>query len=204
MEENILKVPTKEHNDNMLKPPTKAKPVPKSKPVKKAPAAPVPTVDHTALLAEFVSGNKFGDDLKTWLEAQAVVPSVEKLVFHLLTETERSAPDLECAWAEPSKYGAVLLSLVEDDLLKQMEVLFAIQKYCDDIGMPKLNDEYVVQAMFRSMYKFDLADDETFGLWKDDESPENETGKLKAVIQTVDWFNWLEEEDDDDDEEYEE
>jgi hypothetical protein len=95
------------------------------------------------------------------------------------------------------------LSLVEDDLLKQMEVLFAIQKYCDNIGFPKLDDEYVVQAMFRSMYKYDLADDETFALWKEDESPEHETGKLKAVIQTVEWFNWLEE-DDDEDEDYEE
>lgn len=219
MEENILKVPTKEQSanfltlpvkareddDNMLKPPSKSKPAAEPKPAKSAPAAPAPVVDHSAILAEFASGSKLGNDLKTWLEEQGVLPSVEKLVFHLLTETEKSSPDLECAWAEPDKYGTALLSLVEDDLLKQMEILFAIQKYCDQIGNPKLNDEYVVQAMFRSMYKYDLADDETFALWKEDESPEHETGKLKAVIQTVDWFNWLEEDDDDDDEDdYEE
>lgn len=210
MEDNILKVPSKQQSANFLSPPSKerdenivgpsskAKPVTESKPVKSAPPG---VVDHSAVLAEFVSGNTLGSDLKIWLQAQAVVPSVEKLVFHLLTETEKSSPDLECAWAEPNKYGTVLLSLVEDDLIKQMEVLFAIQKYCDRIGMPKLNDEYVVQAMFRSMYKYDLADDETFSLWKEDESPEHETGKLKAVIQTIDWFNWLEE---DEEEDYEE
>jgi hypothetical protein len=41
-------------------------------------------------------------------------------------------------------------------------------------------------------------------MWKEDESPEHEAGKLNAVIQTVDWFNWLEEDDDDDDDEEEE
>merc|ERR1712224_1187823 len=188
----------------MLKPPSKPKPVAETKPVKDAPAAPPPTVYHSALLAEFASGKKFGNELKSWLEEQGLLPSVEKLVLQILTENEKSSLDLECAWAEPDKYGTALLSLVEDDLLKQMEVLFAIQKYCDKIGMPKQNDEYVVQAMFRSMYKYDLADDETFSLWKEDESPEHETGKLKSVIQTVDWFNWLEEDDEEDDDDYEE
>ena len=53
--------------------------------------------------------------------------------------------------------------------------------------------------MFRAMYKYDLADDETFALWKEDESPEHEKGKMKTIIRGVDWFNWLEEEDEEDD-----
>jgi hypothetical protein len=205
MEENILKVPTKDHSDNFLKAPSKVKPKPVAEKNKTAPSAPAPVkvVDDSDILAEFASGNKLGTDLQAWVESLPVVPSVERLVFHLLTETEKSTPDLECGWAESAKYGAALVSLVEDDLLKQKEILFAVQKYSQSLGMPKLDDEYVVQAMFRAMYKFDLADDETFTLWKEDESPEHEAGKLKAVIQTVDWFNWLEEEDDDE-EDYEE
>ena len=205
MEENILKVPTKDHSDNFLKAPSKVKPKPVAEKSKSAPSAPTPVkvVDDSDILAEFASGNKLGTDLQAWVESLPVVPSVERLVFHLLTETEKSTPDLECGWAESTKYGAALVSLVEDDLLKQKEILFAVQKYSQSLGMPKLDDEYVVQAMFRAMYKFDLADDETFTLWKEDESPEHEAGKLKAVIQTVDWFNWLEEEDDDE-EDYEE
>jgi hypothetical protein len=56
------------------------------------------------------------------------------------------------------------------------------------------------------MYKYDLTADEAFFEWKEDESEEHAGGKLKAVIQTVDWFSWLEqeEEDEDDEEEYEE
>lgn len=51
------------------------------------------------------------------------------------------------------------------------------------------------------MYKFDLAADEAFAEWKEDESTEHEAGKLNTVIQTVEWFNWLEADDDDDDDE---
>lgn len=59
--------------------------------------------------------------------------------------------------------------------------------------------------MFRAMYKYDLAESDAFAEWKEDESDEHEQGKMKAVIQTVDWFLWLEEDDDDEDEEeYEE
>jgi hypothetical protein len=206
--ENVLKPPSKEHADNILKPPSKeksAKTEAKSKTVAPHPPAPAAvSFDDSEILAEFVSGQKYGEELKAWLNEKAPIPSVEKLVFHLLIETEKLNPDVECAWAAPDKYGAALVSVVEDDLLKQMEVLFAIQKYCDKLGMPKLNDEYVIQAMFRSMYKFDLAGDEAFLMWKDDESPEHEAGKLNAVIQTVDWFNWLEEDEEGDEEDEEE
>jgi len=154
-------------------------------------------------LKEFVSGGKLGDELKQWLSDQGTcIPPVEKLVFQLLLENEQKNPDLECTWAEPSKYGAALLSLVEEDIYAQMQILWGIQKYCDKLGFPKLKDEYLVQTMYRAMYKFDLAGEEAFAEWKDDESNEHSNGKLKAVIQTVDWYSWLEEDDEEDDEEY--
>jgi len=160
---------------------------------------------EASLLNEFISGDKLGADLQQWCTDQAaVLPSVEKLIYHLLTEKEQKNPNPECPWAEPSQYGAALLSLVEDKAYEQMQVLWAIQKYCDSIGFPKLKDEYVVQTMFRAMYKYDLAEAGAFDEWKEDESEENSRGKTTAVIQTVDWFAWLEEDDEDDDEEYEE
>lgn len=214
MEENILKIPTKEHAENILKPPTKvhaenvlvppkketkAPPAPKAVP---EPVVPV-VVDDSAVIEEFCSGKRLGDDLKTWLSEQ-IVPNVKSLLFAFLEDHEKLNPDVSCAWAGADKYGAALVALVEDDLLKQVDVLFAIQKYCDKLGMPKLDGEYVIQAMFRAMYQFDLASDEAFEMWKEDESDENNAGKVNAVIQTVDWFNWLEEDDDEDEEDYEE
>jgi len=153
------------------------------------------------LLATFASGEKQGEDLAAWCAEQgSVLPSVDKLVCHLLTETEKKNPSPNCEWAEPAKWGAALLSLVEDNLLAQMQVLWGIQTYCDTQGFPKVDDEYLVQGMFRSMYKYDLADDEAFEAWKEDETDAH-PGKMKAIIQTMDWFAWLEEDDDDDDEE---
>ena len=161
---------------------------------------------ESKLLDEFVSGNKLGETLQAWCSEQGtVLPTVEKLTFHLLCEKEQKNPDPECAWAEAEKFGAALVSLVEDDADGQMQVLWAIQKYCDTQGFPKINDEYLVQSMFRAMYKFDLAEPGAFDLWKEDESEANEKGKMKSVIQTMDWFTWLEEDDDDEEEEeYEE
>jgi hypothetical protein len=215
--DNILKAPEIKnldpaHADNVLMFPTKAEPSKKkeevaektSKPAE--PAAPqISAEDQAKLLEEFASGNKMGDELKAWCEEQRVqLPSVKKLVFHLLTEREKLNPDPDCAWAESSKFGAALSSLVQDDIVNQMQVLWGIQMYCDKLGFPKLNDEYVVQSMFRAMYKFDLTEEGAFMEWKEDEADEHEQGKLKAVIQTVDWFNWLEEEEEEDYEEEEE
>jgi hypothetical protein len=197
------------HADNTLMFPTKAAPSKKKEEVAEKsskpeePATPqISAEDQAKLLEEFASGNKMGDELKAWCEENRVqLPTVKKLVFHLLTEREKLNPDPDCAWAEATKFGAALSFLVEDDIVNQMQVLWGIQTYCDKLGFPKLNDEYIVQSMFRAMYKFDLTEEGAFIEWKEDEADEHEQGKMKAVIQTVDWFNWLEEEDE---EEYEE
>lgn len=145
--DNILDVPTAapEHMDNVLKAPTKTKAEKEAEAAKKAAeeeaAAKAAAAEAAAeerakasqvegdILAEFVSGNKQGEELKAWCDEQGtLLPPVERLVFHMLTETEKKNPDPNCAWAEPEKYGAALLSRVEDDLYGQMQVLWAIQK----------------------------------------------------------------------------
>jgi len=158
------------------------------------------------LLSEFVNGGKSGKELKVWCEEQgAILPSVEKLVYHLLISTQKDDPNPECAWAESTNYGAALATLVEENTAGMMEVLFAIQRFCNEIGFPKVGTEGLIQAMFRSVYKFDLVDEDAFSEWKDDESPKREAGKGKTIIQTMDWFNWLEEDDEEsEEEEYEE
>ena len=158
---------------------------------------------ESTLLDEFISGNKLGEELKQWCVDQgSVLPSVEKLIFHLLSEKELKNPDPECGWAEQEKYGIALIALIDDGALEQMQVLWALQKYCDTQGFPKINDEYLVQAMFRAMYKHDLVVEDAFLEWKEDESEENARGKMTSIIQTTAWFDWLEEDDDESEEEY--
>jgi hypothetical protein len=155
------------------------------------------------LLSGFANGSALGADLQKWCEEQgSFLPSVEKLVYSLLIQTQKDNQDLECSWAEPDKHGAALLSLVGDNTLAQVEVLWGIQKFCNEIGFPKVKNENLVQGMFRAMYKYDLAEADAFDVWKEDMSPAHDLGKGKAIIQTMDWFNWLEE-DDEEEEEYE-
>ena len=157
------------------------------------------------LLSAFVNSGKSGDDLKAWCQEQGVIlPSVEKLVYHLLITTQKEDPKPDCTWAEAANYGAALASLVEENSVGMKGVLFAVQRFCHAIGFPKIGNEGLIQSMFRNMYKFDLADEDAFSEWKDDESPAREAGKGKAIIQTMDWFNWLDEDDESEEEDYEE
>ena len=80
------------------------------------------------LLNSFCNGSMLGADLQKWCEEQgSLLPSVEKLVYGLLSHNEKENPDPDCAWAEPDKYGTALLSIVGENTLYQVEVLWAIQ-----------------------------------------------------------------------------
>jgi eIF4-gamma/eIF5/eIF2-epsilon len=202
-EANVLKVPdkatAKSKKDSDLEAPKKADKASLGKKEAAASApSPKPAVNSEETMKEFISGGRLGEKLKEWTEQnRAALPPIETLMFEMLKEREKLNPDPECAWAQPENFGAALQALVEDDVVAQMRVLWGIQFYCDKLGFPKLNNESVVQSMFRAMYKYDLADSDAFAEWKDDESDEYSRGKLNAVIQTVEWFNWLEADDDD-------
>jgi len=60
--------------------------------------------------------------------------------------------------------------------------------------------------LFRVLFENELVSYDTFFVWKDDETISKDVGKTKAIIQTMDWFTWLEEllgADDEDSDEYE-
>jgi hypothetical protein len=147
-DKNTLKVPDAAiHSDNMFKMPTTTKTkaereeeaIQKEKAeasTKRAAAAEAKAAEaatnaaaHKDLLADFSSGSKLGEDLKSWCaEKGAALPPVESLVFEMLMANEQKNPDPECAWAAESKYGAALVSLVDDDIYGQMQVLWGVQK----------------------------------------------------------------------------
>jgi hypothetical protein len=225
-EETVLEPKSKEHEANMFQIPVKAlvkeeddflsyrkkvkeeqqaaEPAVVEKPKEEKVSIAEVSADTTEeVMRAFVHGGLLGNDLKAWCDGKRLVlPTVEKLIKYFLVEHEKLNPDPDCAWAERDQYGAALVSIVDDDMFKQMQVLWAIQEYCDGLGFPSYNDESVVQSMFRSMYKYDLAEGQAFDAWKEDESETHEKGKMTAVMQTVDWFNWLEDDDDNEDEEY--
>jgi hypothetical protein len=208
-EANILKFPAKafkKEEESFLAPPIKKKtehePVKEEEKVSDVPSVSLESME--SLLTEFASGQKLGEELKEWCAMKKPLPPLEKLIFHMLKNNEKLNPDPNCEWAEPSKYGAAILFLIDDDLHNQIQILWAIQFYCESIGFPKIDGESVVQSMNRAMYKYDLADADAFIEWKEDESDSHEKGKMTAIIQTTEWFNWLEADDDEGDEDDEE
>ncbi len=84
---------------------------------------------ETDLLKTFSNGSKLGTELKQWCADQGILlPSVQKLVYNILCQTQKENPDPNCAWAEADNHGAALTSLVGDNILAQIEVLWAIQE----------------------------------------------------------------------------
>jgi len=150
-----------------------------------------------------------GEDLVSFINDNSnKLPDLETLLFSLLECYEKE----DISWVLKEKHGLGLKSLVkEDDSTSQLQLLWAVQKYCDSINFPKNttvkdNETWHIHTLFRVLFENELVSYDTFFVWKDDETISKDAGKTKAIIQTMDWFTWLEEllgADDEDSDEYE-
>ena len=129
-------------------------------------------------------------------ENASLLPTGDKLVKTMLREVYGSTPDLKGGAFEEEKWGAALVHLGEDNVAVQMEFLFGLQCYLNDIGFPKVDDKAVSAELMKAMYKYDICESESMIGYKDDEREEWEVGKTSIVIQCTSWFAWLEESDD--------
>ncbi|GMI06066.1 hypothetical protein TrVE_jg5705 [Triparma verrucosa] len=151
------------------------------------------------LLAEFASGKIQGDDLVEWCKKQGdLLPSAFKLLYAVLSEKRRAPEDeVKCTWGADEAYGAALTFLTEDDnVANQVQLCYAVQYHCNDLGFPKLNGDSVFVSLLKGLYKFDFAEAEAQLLYKDDEDETFSEGKTKGYFQSSQWFAWLEESDD--------
>jgi len=110
---------------------------------------------------------------------------IETLTYSLFKEHNNAS------WTSTHK-SALQQLIPPDSMPKQLDVLFAIQKYCDSINFPKENDKNAIHYYFEIMLAEDIVSPDSFFEWKDDENKDHEQGKTKAVIQTMDWFTFLE------------
>ena len=154
------------------------------------------------LIAEFASGSLLGKDLKKWVVAQKemeLLPRSYKLVLAMLKKREGASPNIECTVFKPDQWGSAMLAMAgEDEVVAQMEFMFAVQAYCNGIGFPKVGGKSYVAAAFTALYKYDLCEAECQLEYFEDESEEHEAGKTSVVVQCVAWKNFLEESDGDD------
>lgn len=165
------------------------------------------------ICAEFSSGKKLGKELAKWCKEQGkILPTPEVLLYEMLKETQKKNPDTKCEWAKPEKWGTALVALCNfpgaDETNVQMQYCWAVQKYCNGIGFPKLGDEAIVVSILKGLYRYDIALMDAQLEYQEDESEAHEEGKGKVLTQGMAWFRWLqeakEEEDEDDDDTEEE
>merc|ERR1712127_1149993 len=93
------------------------------------------------IISVFINETKkmLGAELKDYIAEQKqanLLPPVETLVYSYLKEVEGRNPDIECKWASKEERGDALLSLVADDIMGQVQILWAVQRYCDWLGFP--------------------------------------------------------------------
>lgn len=153
------------------------------------------------LLSAWTGGKLQGEELVDWVKENGeLLPTGDKLVKSVLKEVYGSTPDTKGSVFEEEKWGAALVSLGEDNVDVQMEFLFGLQCYLNEIGFPKVDGVAVSSELMKMMYKYDICEAEAMLTYKDDEREEWEEGKTNIVIQCTSWFAWLEESDDDDSE----
>lgn len=119
---------------------------------------------------------------------------IETLTYSLCEEHK------DLSWISTHK-SAFHHLIPTDDMSKQLNVLFGLQKYCHSINFPKENNANLIHTYFEKMLSEDIVSYDSFFDWKDDEKKEHEAGKMKAIIQTMDWFTFLEDMMEDEEEE---
>lgn len=137
-----------------------------------------------------------GKELVSFIdENSSKLPDLETLFFTLLQFYEKE----DISWAKEEKHGLGIKHLLEGkDMKMQLQLLWAVQKYCNSINFPKNkvvkdNEQWYIHTLFRVLLENDFVTLDSYSEWKDDETTSKDVGKTKAIIQTMDWFNWLDE-----------
>ena len=118
---------------------------------------------------------------------------------------QKSAPlDAECVWATADQYGPLLEHLLSEKGLDiHMPVIAETARVLNELGFPKDASKkfsHLSEALFCGLYNNDILPEEAFIFWSEDNETEHE-GKMKLMIQTTKWLNWLKTPDDDEESE---
>ena len=159
-----------------------------------------PEKNKDLILEQFSSGQLLGNELARWCKnMRPVLPSVELLVGSILELHGKDSLIGDCPWAEAHKFGKAIHMMTRDNEERQVEILWAIQKFCLNLGFPTLSrssgckGDFLIDNMFKAMYEYCLVSPKAFFMWSNDNTSRN-NGKTAAIVQTMEWFEWLSEE----------
>lgn len=114
---------------------------------------------------------------------------------------QKSAPlDALCEWSASEQYGALLEHLLSEKGLEvHMPVIAETARALNELGFPKDPSKkfsHLSEALFCALYNNDILPEEAFIFWSEDNDTEHE-GKMKLMVQTTKWLNWLKTPDED-------
>lgn len=89
-------------------------------------------------------------------------------------------------WLNDNQYGLALKYLIKDDQDQQHALLTVLVKHLHKLNFPKIKDTYLVVLLFNKLLTNEIIEVDILLEWK--ESDEDCSGKLKALIQTSEWF----------------
>ena len=86
---------------------------------------------------------------------------------------------------------------------KMAEVLYACQVHYDGLGFPKEEEtgKSLFQKLLIALYNAGVVEEEGFGEWRDADEDDHIPGKSKGLVQSTDFFAWLDEPDEESEEE---
>ena len=93
----------------------------------------------------------------------------------------------DVAWL---KTEAAALRVVAPDVPSQVGLIEAAKKHCATLEFPKdANLKSFVQQAFKALFLSEIADVEAFEAWRDGD--DDSDAKVKALMQTTEFFSYL-------------
>ena len=86
---------------------------------------------------------------------------------------------------------------------RQAEILYSCQVHYDGLGFPKEEEtgKSLFQKMLFALYNADVVEDDGFDAWHNADEDDHIPGKQKALVQSIQFFEWLDEPSEEEDEE---
>jgi hypothetical protein len=92
------------------------------------------------------------------------------------------------------KYLSLFGYLFNDNEIEQLNLLFYIHKYCNELGFPKITDsnEYLITHTFKQLFELDIIHYSVFIKWSEiDPDLIKIPNMLKAIIQTSEFIIYI-------------
>jgi hypothetical protein len=95
-------------------------------------------------------------------------------------------PADDFSWLEDNEYGLGLKYLVKDNTDKQHAIINVLVTHLDKLKFPKVNNTYLIVILFNKLISKEIVEIDILLEWKD--TQDDCTGKMKAIVQTSEWF----------------